>query len=129
MGGARDPCGETVTFDEGALFEFPRDAQGEVIFCNVEGVAWGGKDLLVTVSDRMKHGEQDSRCAQHDQSIQVFRIPEQNELCGTSGDDQVSKSTKIAATGEIANHRRMGCVSLGAGVNYPQLKSSERGKR
>jgi hypothetical protein len=72
---ARIHVGETVQFDDGALFEFPRDAQGEVIFCNVEGVAWGGKNLLVTVSDRMKQGQQDSRCAQHDQSIQVFRIP------------------------------------------------------
>ena len=66
--------GETVTFDEGALFEFPRDEHGDVIFCNVEGVAWGGKGLLVTVSDRMKQ-DQAERCGQCDQSIQVFRIP------------------------------------------------------
>jgi hypothetical protein len=67
-----------VEFDEGALFEFPRDEQGKVIFCNVEGIAWGGKRLLVTVSDRRKEGAQDSRCVQHDQSIQVFRIPGEN---------------------------------------------------
>lgn len=71
---ARVIPGETVTFDEGALFEFPRDEHGDVIFCNVEGVAWGGKGLLVTVSDRMKQ-DQAERCGQCDQSIQVFRIP------------------------------------------------------
>ena len=70
---ARVIPGETVTFDEGALFEFPRDEQGEVVFCNVEGVAWGGKGLLVTVSDRMKQ-DQNARCGPCDQSIQVFRI-------------------------------------------------------
>ena len=70
---ARVIPGETVTFDEGALFEFPRDEHGDVIFCNVEGVAWGGKGLLVTVSDRMKQNQAE-RCGQCDQSIQVFRI-------------------------------------------------------
>jgi hypothetical protein len=77
---ARVQAGETVAFDDGALFEFPRDEQGNVIFCNVEGIAWGGKGLLVTVSDRMKNRGQHSRCAQHDQSIQVFRIPEGRDV-------------------------------------------------
>jgi hypothetical protein len=72
---ARVRVGETVMFDEGEVFEFPRDEQGEVVFCNIEGVAWGGQNVLVTVSDRMKQGLQNRRCAQHDQSIQVFRIP------------------------------------------------------
>ena len=57
--------------------QFPRDEQGEVIFCNVEGVTWGSKELLVTVSDRMKQ-DQDERCGECDQSIQVFRIPPQD---------------------------------------------------
>jgi hypothetical protein len=72
---ARVRVAETVTFDEGELFEFPRDEQGEVVFCNIEGVAWGGPKVLATVSDRMKQGVQNRRCAQHDQSIQVFRMP------------------------------------------------------
>jgi hypothetical protein len=72
---ARVQVGETVTFDEGELFEFPRNEQGEVVFCNIEGVTWGDQNVLVTVSDRMKQGLQNRRCAQHDQSIQVFRIP------------------------------------------------------
>jgi hypothetical protein len=38
-------------------------------------VAWGGENVLVTVTDRMQQGLQNRRCAQHDQSIQVFRIP------------------------------------------------------
>jgi hypothetical protein len=67
--------GETVVFDEGAVFEFPRDDEGKVLFCNVEGIAWAGKDLLIAVSDRMKHGEQNECCAQQDQSIQIFRVP------------------------------------------------------
>ena len=88
---ARVQVGETVTFDEGELFEFPRDEQGEVVFCNIEGVAWGGKKVLVTVSDRMK---QASRIAAVRSTINRFRCsgyPTQSELCGTSGDDQVSQ--------------------------------------
>lgn len=61
---------------EGQVFAFPCDADGETLFCNVEGAVWAGDRTIVAVSDRMKKGEQADRCAQHDQSIHLFRIPE-----------------------------------------------------
>jgi hypothetical protein len=74
--GAEGPGAEgPVAFEEGVLFGFPRDAAGRVVFCNVEGITWGGPRLIVAVSDRMKAGEQDPCCAEHDQAIQVFRVP------------------------------------------------------
>jgi hypothetical protein len=42
-----------------------------------QGVTWVTDSLIVAVSDRMKGGgRQPARCAQKDQSIHVFSLPE-----------------------------------------------------
>lgn len=60
---------------EGKLYQFPHNAEGEVIYCNIEGVAWLTDKQLVTVTDRRKKGEQAKCCGQKDQSIQIFELP------------------------------------------------------
>jgi hypothetical protein len=62
--------------DEGTVYHFPRDEQGEIVYCNVEGVAWTAPNQVVVVSDRRKPGEQPDRCCEKDQSIHLFNIPE-----------------------------------------------------
>jgi len=59
-----------------AVYDFPKDDQGNSIYCNVEGVDFFNDDLVVVVSDRMKgHGEQPMWCLDRDQSIHVFSLP------------------------------------------------------
>jgi hypothetical protein len=53
-----------------AIYRFPNKSYG-----NVEGIAWLTPDTLIAVSDRKKP-QQPSRCADKDQSIHIFRIPE-----------------------------------------------------
>jgi hypothetical protein len=52
------------------VYRFPSKSYG-----NVEGIAWLSRDTLVAVSDRKKR-QQPARCAEKDQSIHLFRIPE-----------------------------------------------------
>ncbi len=61
--------------DEGSTHVFPRDALGEIIYGNVEGVSWIGPDQVVVVSDKAKR-EQGKKLRAKDQSIHIFRIPE-----------------------------------------------------
>jgi hypothetical protein len=61
--------------DEGRTFLFPRDKQGRIIYCNLEGVTWLPDRRLVVVSDKAKPDEQASRCTRKDQSIHIFRLP------------------------------------------------------
>jgi len=61
--------------EAGKIYEFPRDAEGKEIYCNVEGVAWLNDKQVVTVTDRRKKGKQAKRCDQKDQSIQIFELP------------------------------------------------------
>lgn len=63
--------------DDGAVFGFPRDRSGHVIYCNVEGVSWIDDDRLVMVSDRTKPGDQHPRCRAKEESIHVFALPQQ----------------------------------------------------
>lgn len=60
---------------DGMAFAFPTDADGRTVYCNLEGVAWLGRDQVVLVSDRAKPGAQPSRCRDKDQSVHVFAIP------------------------------------------------------
>ena len=60
---------------EGAVFGFPPDADGRVVYCNVEGLSWLSPDTVVVVSDRAKRNGQDARCRAKDQSIHVFVLP------------------------------------------------------
>ena len=70
-----NPAGLADPFeDDGRVFLFPRDDKGRIMYCNLEGVAWLGHDLLAVVSDKGKD-DQPRRCARKDQSIHIFRLP------------------------------------------------------
>jgi len=60
--------------DDGQIFFFPRDDKGRIIYGNVEGITWLSNDQLAVVSDKAKAG-QPKRCARKDQSIHIFRLP------------------------------------------------------
>jgi hypothetical protein len=60
---------------EGSTYQFPRDARGRTLYCNVEGVSWIAPDRLVVVSDKAKVATQHKRCRTKDQSIHLFVIP------------------------------------------------------
>jgi hypothetical protein len=69
------PAGpEDLILDDGWLYLFPRDDKGRILYCNPEGVAWLGNDQVAVVSDKWKN-DQPKRCARHDQSIHIFRLP------------------------------------------------------
>jgi hypothetical protein len=61
--------------DDGKIYLFPRNEAGEIIYCNIEGIAWVSPNQVVVVSDRFKPGEQSETCARKDQSIHIFNIP------------------------------------------------------
>ena len=74
-----DPAGLDDLFeDAGRTFQFPRNTDDRIIYCNVEGVTWLPDRRLVVVSDKAKSDQQASRCRQKDQSIHIFRLPERN---------------------------------------------------
>jgi hypothetical protein len=73
-----EPAGlDDVFEDEGRTYLFPRDKEGRIIYCNLEGVTWLPDGRLVVVSDRAKADEQSSRCRRKDQSIHLFKLPAQ----------------------------------------------------
>lgn len=59
--------------DEGKTYQFPRD-NGEIIYGNIEGVAWMSSTRIVVVSDKCKPDSQSERCEAKDQSIHLFDI-------------------------------------------------------
>eukprot|EP00922_Rhytidocystis_sp_ex-Travisia-forbesii_P017586 GHVS01026205.1.p1 GENE.GHVS01026205.1~~GHVS01026205.1.p1 ORF type:complete len:418 (+),score=65.58 GHVS01026205.1:318-1571(+) len=59
----------------GSFYLFPRDNDCNVVYCNIEGISFINNRMLVAVSDQMKHGRQDFRCLQKDQSLHVFSLP------------------------------------------------------
>ena len=61
--------------DNGQVFVFPPDEQGQPVYCSVEGVAWLAPRQVVVVSDRAKPGEQPKKCRDKDQSIHIFDLP------------------------------------------------------
>jgi hypothetical protein len=61
--------------DTAQVYRFPRTRKQKTRYCNIEGVAWLGPDLILTVSDKRKSGKQAKRCKRKDQSIHIFRIP------------------------------------------------------
>jgi hypothetical protein len=62
--------------DEGRLYEFPRSANGSILYGNIEGVAWITSTRIVTVSDRRKKRSQpDKSLSEKDQSLHIFEIP------------------------------------------------------
>jgi hypothetical protein len=54
---------------QGTVYAFSRIKK---TYCNLEGIAWLDGTHLVVVSDRAK--KQDSKCAERDQSIHIFRL-------------------------------------------------------
>lgn len=71
-----DPAGWDDLFEEeGRVFLFPRDKEGRMRYCNLEGVTWLGDDRVAVVSDKAK-ADQPGPCARKDQSIHIFRVPE-----------------------------------------------------
>jgi hypothetical protein len=68
--------------DDGAVFGFPRDPSGDVVYCNIEGVSWIDDDRLVMVSDRAKPADQHPRCRAKEESIHVFALPQPPQLPG-----------------------------------------------
>jgi hypothetical protein len=62
-----------------SVYDFPRNAQCEILYCNVEGVDYIDDRTLVLVSDKMKKkgkARQSFVCREHDQSIHVMVIDE-----------------------------------------------------
>jgi hypothetical protein len=59
----------------GTVHPLPRDRDGGIVYCTVEGVSWIGADRLVMVSDRAKPGGHETRCRAKQQSIHLFALP------------------------------------------------------
>jgi len=65
-----------VEFSTGKVYDFPRNDQCDMIYCNIEGVYFEEPHKLVAVSDKMKKGgKQNFKCATKDQSIHTFALP------------------------------------------------------
>lgn len=73
---SKDTSARDWRFSEGKIYDFPRDDDCRVIYCNVEGLSFISETMLVAVSDQMKvDNRQPFRCLAKDQSIHVFVIP------------------------------------------------------
>ena len=73
--GHLDPL--TWTVDEGAVYHFPRDDDGEPRFEAVEGVAFLGANQVVVATDRRSPG----RHPDTEQSVAVFDLPDRPAAC------------------------------------------------
>jgi hypothetical protein len=60
--------------DEGITYTFPLTADGQVIYCNIEGISWTESNRIVVVSDKAK-SKQEELVREKDQSIHIFEIP------------------------------------------------------
>jgi hypothetical protein len=60
--------------DDGNVYILPKSKKGNTVYCNVGGIDWAGTDRLVFVSDR-RRTRQNTRCQKKDQSIHLFKIP------------------------------------------------------
>ncbi|HYJ37553.1 MAG TPA: hypothetical protein VEV87_03015 [Chitinophagaceae bacterium] len=65
-----DEAARDIVPGSSARYRFPNKS-----YRNIEGLAWLADDTIVAVSDRKKTGHP-ARCAEKDQSIHIFRIPE-----------------------------------------------------
>lgn len=57
----------------GKIYEFPKNADGNIVYCNIEGVAWIAENQIITVSDAKK-GNQPERCKTKEQSIHIMAM-------------------------------------------------------
>ncbi len=60
--------------DKGQTYLFPRNKDGKIIFCNLEGITWLKKGIFAVVSDKVKSRKQAKRCKHKDQSVHIFRL-------------------------------------------------------
>lgn len=75
-GNSFDPMKSELVEDGAFVYNFPRDDDCNIIYCNVEGIHWLSDSMFVGVSDKMKSGgRQDYRCRSKDQSIHLFSLP------------------------------------------------------
>jgi hypothetical protein len=65
-----DEAKKMIVPGSGRRYRFPSKSYG-----NIEGIAWLSSDTIVAVSDRAKSNQPD-RCTKKDQSIHIFRIPD-----------------------------------------------------
>ncbi len=61
--------------DKGQIYRFPLNKNNQRVYCNVESVDWLANDRIIVVSDRIKAGDQNKRCAAKDKSIHIMAIP------------------------------------------------------
>jgi len=72
-----DSNDEPISFENGKIYDFPRNSLCEIIYCNIEGVYFEGENILVAVSDKKKgHAKQPFVCNQKSQGIHTFSIPQ-----------------------------------------------------
>eukprot|EP00892_Ulva_mutabilis_P000209 jgi/Ulvmu1/10189/UM006_0145.1 len=65
---------------DGVVLHFPRSAADcQMVYCNIEGVQFIDDLRIMTVSDKAKKN-QDWRCVDKDQSVQIFALPDNSEL-------------------------------------------------
>ncbi len=76
--------------DQGEVYLFPKrriskkeaekfnldQSKKYAVYCNVEGLAWVDRNILVAVSDRVKNKQKEKACPAGQMSIHMFRIPE-----------------------------------------------------
>lgn len=60
--------------NDGEVFHFPRNDHCDMVYCNVEGIAWLDDVRLVATSDRAK-STQPFVCTPRDQSMHIFMLP------------------------------------------------------
>jgi hypothetical protein len=62
------------------IYDFPRNDNCEIVYCNIEGIDFINDNMLIAASDQMKSGGRQSfRCLAKDQSVHVFVIPPEPE--------------------------------------------------
>jgi hypothetical protein len=60
----------------GKIYDFPRNDACQIKYCNIEGIFFESPSVLITVSDAMKKGgDQSFRCHDKGQTVAVFQIP------------------------------------------------------
>ena len=60
----------------GVVYDFPRDNNCDVQYCNIEGVNWIGDNMIVAASDKAKSkGKQPPQCNHKDQMVHTFMVP------------------------------------------------------
>lgn len=73
--GSIDTTTGSVRFGEGRVVDFPRGRECEILYCNVEGVAWLDQGRVIAVSDSMKgKGKQQFECREKDEMVHLFAV-------------------------------------------------------